>query len=178
MNDTQHIRDELLVLRARSAPEEFNALVDRWHAALWRHAYRLTHDRELAWDAVQEAWCAIYRRLDRLDDPAAFPKWAFRIVTNKCRDFARSNHRHQAALANYEAQPKLPVSPATRDERLALALERLDPALRVLVALYYEESFSIREISEITGDPEGSVKSRLYRARHELRRMMEELGHE
>jgi len=46
------------------------------------------------------------------------------------------------------------------------------------VALYYEESFSIHEISEITGDPEGSVKSRLYRARQDLRRMMEELDHE
>ena len=69
-------------------------------------------------------------------------------------------------------------TPYTGDERLDAALAKLDPDLRVLVALYYEDSFSVREISEITGQPEGSVKSRLYRARQELRRMMEETRNE
>ncbi len=177
LNEIQHIRDESLVLRVRANPDDFGVLVDRWHAVLWRHAYRLTQNRESAWDAVQEAWLAIFRSLHSIEDPAAFPKWAFRIVTNKCRDHARQARRQEAAMAAYKEQSVALPASATSNERLATALTRLEPELRTLVALYYEDSFTVREIGEITGSPEGSVKSRLYRARQELRRMMEETEH-
>ena len=102
MNEIQHIQDQLVVLRAQSAPEAFDGLVARWHGVLWRHAYRLTRNKETAWDAVQEAWCSIYRGLARLEDPAAFPKWAFCIVTNKCRDHARRTQRRETAMTAYQ----------------------------------------------------------------------------
>ncbi len=178
MSEDQQIRDQLLVLRAQADAEAFEALVKRWHAVLWRHAYRLTRNRETAWDVMQEAWCAIFRGISRLDDAGAFPKWAFRIVTNKCRDTARSAGRRNAAMSTYEEQTNASVMPHTADERLELALAQLDPELRMLVGLYYEDSFGVREISEITGWPEGSVKSRLHRARRELRHKMEEMDHD
>jgi RNA polymerase sigma-70 factor (ECF subfamily) len=178
MSETQNIRDQLLVLRAQTDAEAFQALVERWHPVLWRHAYRLTRNREAAWDAMQEAWCAIFRGLNRLDEAGAFPKWAFRIVTNKCRDAARSAGRRNAAMSAYEAHMEVNTTPRTADERLEAALARLEPELRLVVGLYYEDSFAVREISEITGWPEGSVKSRLHRARSELRHTMEEMGHE
>jgi RNA polymerase sigma-70 factor (ECF subfamily) len=179
MDRSGRIRDEILVLRAQAGEEGFEALVSRWQPALWRHAYRLTGDRESAWDVLQEAWCAIVRRLHRIEDPAAFPRWAFQVVTNKCRDWARGTRRRDRATTAYEEQVRnAPHRAGTTDDSLAVALARLDPELRVLVALYYEESFTVHEISEITGSPEGSVKSRLYRARQELRRHMEELRHE
>lgn len=174
MDETQRIRDQLLVLRAQSDPNEFEGLVNRWHVVLWRHAYRMTRDVDAAWDVVQEAWCSIYRGLSGLEDAAAFPKWAFCIVTNKCRDLARRAKRRETAMSRYEAHLKALDGQPKANERIEAALARLEPDLRVLVGLYYEDLFSIREIGEITGDPEGSIKSRLYRARRELRRMMEE----
>jgi len=177
MNESQNIRDQLLVLRAQADAAAFDALFERWHAVLWRHAYRLMRNRETAWDVMQEAWCAIFRGLNRLDETAAFPKWAFQVVTNKCRDAARSAGRRNAAMSAYEACVETGDTPKTVDERLESALERLEPDLRLVVGLYYEDSFAVREIAEITGWAEGTVKSRLHRARCELRRMMEEMGH-
>ncbi len=179
MNRSEQIRDEILVLRAQAGEEGFEALVKRWQPALWRHAFRMTQDRESAWDVVQEAWCAIVRHLHRLEDPAAFPKWAFEVVTNKCRDSMRRAQRQNRTLSAYEEHVvPAPAPPEAADDHLEVALARLDPELRLLVALYYEESFTVREIGEIVASPEGSVKSRLYRARQELRRHMEELRHE
>ncbi|MFA6243342.1 MAG: sigma-70 family RNA polymerase sigma factor, partial [Candidatus Hydrogenedentales bacterium] len=78
----------------------------------------------------------------------------------------------------YAVESNRPDPPATGNERLDAALARIEPDQRMLLELFYVESFSIREIGEITGSPVGSVKSRLYRARQELRRLMEESHHE
>ena len=178
MNESQHIRDQLLVLRAQADGKAFDALVGRWHPVLWRHAYRMTHNPEAAWDVMQEAWCAIFRGLHRLENPEAFPKWAFQVVTNKCRDQARSTGRRNRAMQAYERRAEKQATPNTRDEQVELAVMRLDSELRLVVSLYYKDAFGVREIAEITGWPEGSVKSRLYRARNELRRLLEEMNHE
>ncbi len=178
MNEVQRIKDQLLVLRAQADIDSLDALVKRWNPALWRHAFRLTRNPEAAWDAVQEAWCAIYRKLTSLRDPAAFPKWAFCVVTNKCRDHARGEKRRAEVMGSYAVESNRPGLPATGNERLDAALAQIEPDQRVLLELFYVESFSIREIGEITRSPEGSVKSRLYRARQELRRLMEESHHE
>lgn len=178
MNEVQRIQDQLLVLRAQASPEALDALVRRWNPALLRHAMRYTRSTEVAWDVVQEAWCAIYRKLGSLKDTAAFPKWAFCVVTNKCRDHARSEKRRSEVMEAFTAELKRPGPPGTGNEWLDAALARIDADQRVLLELFYVESFSIREIADITGSPEGSVKSRLYRARLELRRLMEEIQHE
>ncbi len=178
MNESQNIRDQLLVLRAQADGKAFDALVDRWHPVLWRHAYRLTRNRDVAWDVMQEAWCAIFRGLYRLEKAEAFPRWAFQVVTNKYRDQARSANRRNRAMQVYEAYMETHVVPHTQDERVELAVMRLDTELRLVVGLYYKDAFGVREIAEITGWPEGSVKSRLYRARRELRRILEEMTDE
>ncbi|MBX7259690.1 MAG: RNA polymerase sigma factor [Candidatus Hydrogenedentes bacterium] len=174
MNEVQRIQDQLLVLRAQANPEALDALVRRWNPALLRHAMRYTRNTDVAWDVVQEAWCAIYRKLEGLKDAAAFPKWAFCVVTNKCRDYARSEKRRSEVMQAFTVELKKPDPPATGNKRLDAALARIDPDQRVLLELFYVESFSIREIAEITGSPEGSIKSRLYRARQELKRLMED----
>ncbi|MBN2310783.1 MAG: RNA polymerase sigma factor [Candidatus Hydrogenedentes bacterium] len=178
MKDTNHIRDEILVLRAQAGPDGFDALVARWQPALWRHAHRMTRDPQQAWDIVQEVWCAIVRRLDRLEDPAAFPRWAFQIVTNKYRDWLRKEGRRRRAMASYERQPEPAGPPPPACAGVEGALARLGRESRQLVALCYEEEFSVREIAEILGIKEGTVKSRLHRARLELRGYLEEPSHE
>ena len=87
MNQHDRLNDELLVLRCQEGDTEaFELLVGRWQGRLWRHAWRLTGDENAAWDALQEAWIGISRGLVRLADAVAFPAWAYRIVSNKCRD--------------------------------------------------------------------------------------------
>ncbi len=176
MKRADRIRDELLVLRAQAGADGLDALVTRWQPALWRHAYRMTRNAQDASDVAQDAWVAIVRRLDRLEDPAAFPGWAFQIVTNKCRDWARKETRRKRTVAAYKSEvPTQRDPPRQADDRLGRALGELNDELRQLVALYYEEEFSVREVSEIVGLKVGTVKSRLHRARQELRCYLEDI---
>ncbi len=79
----ESIHDELLVLRCQSGETEaMEELIGNWQPRLWRHAKRLTGRRDAAWDVLQETLLAIVRSLHRLDDPALFRTWAYRIATN------------------------------------------------------------------------------------------------
>ncbi|MGO9112495.1 MAG: RNA polymerase sigma factor [Thermoguttaceae bacterium] len=86
MNQHDRLNDELLVLRCQEGDTEaFELLVARWQQRLWRHAWRLTGNESAAWDVLQEAWIGISRGINRLVDAAAFPAWAYQIISNKCR---------------------------------------------------------------------------------------------
>ena len=84
--DAERIYDEYLVAAATTGDRAAaSRLVARWQPRLLRHAWRVGGDADLAKDAVQDAWIEILRGLARLDDVAAFPAWAYRIVTRRCQ---------------------------------------------------------------------------------------------
>lgn len=183
MSRRERINDELLVLRCQEGDSAaFAALVDRWQPRLWRHAWRLTGEENAAWDVLQEAWIAVSRGLRRLEDPAAFPAWAYRIVSRKCHDWIRREQRRRRAVGTYaqEMRPQEEQPPAddSRADDLRQALRRLPGQDRAILALRYEEEFSTAEIGEILRIPPGTVKSRLHYARERLRKYLEENDHE
>jgi RNA polymerase sigma-70 factor (ECF subfamily) len=178
MSQQDRLNDELLVLRCQEGDAEaFELLVGRWQRRLWRHAWRLTGDESAAWDAVQETWVGISRGIVRLADAAAFPAWAYRIVTNKCRDSIRREKRRRAAAETYsERTQREGRAAATAEEQhsnLKEALDQLSGPDRAVLSLRYEEDFDTAEIASILGVPEGTVKSRLFYARGRLRKYLE-----
>jgi RNA polymerase sigma-70 factor (ECF subfamily) len=178
MERREQILDEWLILSCQQGdPVAFEQLVGRWQPRLWRHAWRLLGDEDAAWDALQDSWTAMVRGIGRLHDAAAFPAWAFRIVTNKCRDQVRRNQRRRLMLReSLEALDRIQGDAKTAHARagdLREALERLPGAARVLLALHYEEGLRLAEIAEILEINEGTVKSRLHQARKLLRNLME-----
>ncbi len=173
------IYDQMLVLRCQEGVgAAFEELVARWQERLWRHAWRLTGNEEAAWDALQEAWISMSAGIGRLRDTAAFSAWAYRIVGNKSRDWVRRESRRRTALHAWEedrhrrAEERSVTSDRGAD--LREAIERLPGDIRALLSLHYEEGFKMHEIGAILGVSEGTVKSRLYGARQELRKKMEE----
>jgi len=95
--DAAHVLDEYLAASARAGDRSaFDQLVARWQPKLLVHAYRLAGDKELARDVVQESWSDIVRGLYRLDDPATFPAWAFRIVSRRTADALPTHCRRTA----------------------------------------------------------------------------------
>jgi RNA polymerase sigma-70 factor (ECF subfamily) len=171
----ERIVDQLLVMRCQDGEAEaMDRLVRRWQRPLWRHAYRLTANAEAAWEATQEAWLGIVRGIRRLDDPARFRAWAFRIVTRKAVDWIRHRRRRRRDQVLEEHEAAAPP-PAGNDEadRAAAMLKRLAPSRRAILSLRYLEGLSNAEIADALGVPEGTVKSRLHHARNELRRLLE-----
>ena len=179
MSRRKRIEDELLVLRSQEGDlAAFDELVDRWQERLWRHAWRLLGDETAAWDVLQEAWIGISRGITRLEDAAAFPAWAYRITSNKCRDRIRRERRRREAMEAYSDQVRHAEEEASASEQrcadLREALSRLPGRDRAILSLRYQEAFDTAEIAEILRVPEGTVKSRLHYARKRLRKYLEE----
>jgi RNA polymerase sigma factor (sigma-70 family) len=166
-------------------------LIRLWQQRLLLYGVNKLGESAAAHDALQECLIAICKGLGRLRDPAAFPKWAFQIMERRCEDHLRKVYQHLAVQAGVlhqlatetEDQPTDAPdesanagSPDTTDAALTLeqALRGLPTALSQVLRLYYLEGFSLKDIAEITGVPEGTVKSRLYYARKQLAALLEE----
>ena len=151
-------------------------LVSRWQKRLWKYAYRLVGDTEAAWDITQESWLGIIRGISRLNDPARFRSWAYRIVTNKASDWIRKSRTVKQAGA--ELSDRLGAGevqddrqPENKDTGVRELLEKLDMKKKVVLNLRYFEELSIPEIGAALKIPNGTVKSRLHNARNELKEL-------
>jgi len=172
--------DELLVLEAQGGDARaLGQLVERWQPRVLRHAFRLTGRHDLAADVAQESWIAVAKGLRRLDDPACFGRWALRIVSHKSVDAIRQTQR-QRKLAEHVAAgaPQQTAQPTGSDESedvaaLRRAIARLPGDERALVSMFYWDQRSLAEIAHILNIPLGTVKSRLYHVRHELKQILE-----
>lgn len=172
---TDTIEAELLVLAAQDGDgAAFERLVRQWDGPLRRYAARVTGRADAGADVVQETWLAVARGIRRLDDPARFRAWAFRIAHHKSADWAAAQRREREAVA--EAASALRRDPPSGGDEIAILRGEIDalPAeSRAVLALHYLEGFSIAEIGEVLAIPAGTVKSRLHHARNRLRERLE-----
>lgn len=181
---TRTIHDELLVLEAQAGDERaFETLISRWQPRLLAHALRLCGDRDSAPEIVQEAWLAVVRGIRRLDDPARFRGWIFQIVTHKAADWVRKRQRQRRLddVASDEAENLNPDQLASdfcasdQTDGVRRALEMLTRDRRVLLSLFYVEDMRVDEIAIVLDIPIGTVKSRLFHARKELKDRLERM---
>jgi RNA polymerase sigma factor (sigma-70 family) len=142
--DSERIYDEYLVTCAITGDRPALArLVERWQPRLLRHAWRVLGDIETARDAVQEGWVEILRGLGRLDDAAAFPAWAFRIVTRRCQRRFRAglldytDEMPDSAAATGSGQPSGEI--VAEMGNVLAAMARLPNAQRAALALFHAE---------------------------------------
>jgi RNA polymerase sigma-70 factor, ECF subfamily len=178
MRTAEDIQDELLVMGCQDGDgESLIALVNRWQPRLLCHAMRLTREHEAVRDVVQDAWVAIVRGIRRLDDPARFAPWVYRIVTNKCADWTRQRQRQRATLVPLAVEPAAKEASAedARDDVAAMrkAIGQLPHDQRAILSLFYVEELSLRNIAEVLSLPVGTVKSRLHYARNNLKEVIE-----
>lgn len=170
---SEQIVDEILVLDCQSGRSAvLDVLVGRWQPRLWRYARRLTGDPEAAWEVTQESWLGIVRGIRRLNDPARFRSWAYRIVTNRANDWIKRKVKHTRSNSEEQFERQLhdgrQASETSAD--LQAILHRLGKRSRTVLALYYLEEFGLAEIACILHIPAGTVKSRLHTARAEFKK--------
>ncbi len=160
--------DDLLVMQAQDGDRRsMDELVRRWQRRLWAHAYRLTGRTDAAWDVTQQAWVAIVKGLRKLHDPASFRAWAYRIVANKAADHVKSRPPDDGVGEAAEQRPADQEGGAILRELMG----RLAPEKRHILVLYYVEGLTIPELAFVLRVPDGTVKSRLYAAREEFKRL-------
>jgi len=170
--ELSNIEDQLLVMDAQEGDAKaMEELVSRWQKRLWQRAFRMTADREAAWDITQESWLGIIKGLRKLHDPANFKAWAYRITTNKALDWIKKRGAVKEIriedIQSHQQKEK-------RDTGVMELLEKLDVKQKTVLNLYYFEQLSVSEISEALCIPKGTVKSRLHSARKELKQMWQQ----
>lgn len=186
--DPKQVLTEWLVLAAQGGSEAaFRDLHGLWQADLRRLALVRVERTDAADEVMSEVWLAIARGLPRLDDPACFPRWAFRIVERRSTDWVRrrslERRRGEAAQAEAELLAPAPVDlapaePSDEVARLRFVIARLPAGQRELLHLFYDLGRSVAEIAEILAVPAGTVKSRLFSVRESLRQQLESQSHE
>ena len=184
--------DENLLLEAVRGDEiSFTQLVNRWEKKIFGFVFRYTGNREDSQDVVQNTFIKAYSNLDKLQDPASFPAWIYRIALNECRIRFRKGKRIRSIeipLREGEAvqsvnsgisgvvtvTPEQVVSGREDLKRLSTAFYRLPEEQREVILMREYQGLLFREISEVLEVPLSTVKSRLYLGLKTLRRLMEE----
>ena len=165
----EQLVDEILVMDCqRGSVKALEILVSRWQKRLWQYVYNLTGNADASWDITQESWLSIIKGLRKLQDPARFKAWAYRIATNKSIDWIRKSKAvKRVSLDEIEEQR----TSQKKDTGIKELLDKLEIGKKVVLSLYYFEQLTVPEISTALKIPKGTVKSRLYSARRELKEL-------
>jgi RNA polymerase sigma-70 factor (ECF subfamily) len=158
-----------------SRKTRFEALVEGYSSDLYRYAFWLCRSREQAEDLVQETYTRVWRSLDNLRDPQAAKSWLFTILR---REHARQFERYQPELAELDpnevgARGDQGYDHSTEAFALRRALDALAQEYREPLVLQVLGGFSCEEIAAQMGLSRGAVMTRLFRARRQLRAMLE-----
>jgi RNA polymerase sigma factor (sigma-70 family) len=173
-------QDEWLVVRCQLGERPaFDALIERWHAPLWRYVRQLTSNDDVAQEIAQEVWLRVIRGISRLRDGAKWRAWLFGIARRVLMDRLRS--QYAMPIAGETEIADVPAEDADVDSEVLSAalhdeLAKLPLIEREVLTLFYLRELSLSEVADILGVPLGTVKSRLFRARHLLRRELEARG--
>jgi RNA polymerase sigma-70 factor (ECF subfamily) len=164
--------------RARRGDQEaFAAVIEHYDPGLRSLAYRLLGDRERMDDALQEAYVKAFRALPRFRGDSKLGTWLYRIAYNACLDeLARSRRVVHVPLEEAEACIPAAADPGETVARrgdLTAALIGLPVDDRAAVLLVDAHGFDYRDAGRVLGVPEGTVASRLNRARGALRAALE-----
>ncbi|HBM75701.1 MAG TPA: RNA polymerase subunit sigma-24 [Clostridiaceae bacterium] len=176
-----------LVRKSRNGDiEAFESLIQSYEKRIFNIAYRMTGDREDAYDISQEVCIKIYKFIKKFRGDSSFGTWVYRITSNVCIDELRKRKANVIpfTITNPEGEYEIPV--ADRDklpdeayeskelsEAIRLCLLQLEPKYRVMIVLKDIYGYKYEEISKILNINMGTVKSRINRARKLLKDELE-----
>ncbi len=154
-------------------------LYELCHRQVYGLMIRMVGPQEAA-DVTQQVFLQVFCKLDQFAGRSKFETWVYRLAVNEALQYLRKGKRERfQTLATEPTSHRQPRGqPAEHRELLERALSRVEPELRSIFLLREVERLSYREIAEATGIPEGTVGSRLNRARREMQQHLTDLGWE
>lgn len=170
---------------------QFETLVLAYEKKIYNLCLKMTSNREDASDLTQEAFLKAYRKLDTFKGDSSFYLWIYKIASNTCLDFLRREKKRRHDSLTYEDEggqvietdlpdvrysPELLMDNQFLLESINAGLEELSPEHRNILLMRELGGLSYSEISEALGKTEGTVKSRISRARKKLALFISEDG--
>jgi RNA polymerase sigma factor (sigma-70 family) len=163
---------ETLVNQARDGDKDsFIRLFESIELDMYKMARSMLPRDQDCQDVMQETTLKAYQSIASLQKPEFFKTWVFRILINECNALLRMQlRRNETVTDDQEINAAECATLPQEYENIELyeAIEELDVSLRMVVSLYYFQDMPVKEIVSILNLSETAVKSRLYRARHQL----------
>jgi RNA polymerase sigma-70 factor (ECF subfamily) len=180
--------DQRLIIEClKGNPNAFGALVRRYQDRLYHTVFRLVDNAEDAQDVVQEVFLNAYQSLEAFKGDSQLFTWLYRIAVNAAISHKRKKRqaisldaaRHGARGAepqdpSEQSRPGYALEQAEQGQRVWQALSRLSPEHRAVLVLKDMEGQKYETMAEVLQVPIGTIRSRLHRARLELRELLEE----
>lgn len=165
---------DLLVLAWQDGRSEaFVLLYQFYQPKLCHFAAYLLGNSAVAEDLVQNVWLKLSRRLQRLEDPRLFASWLYKAVRWEVLDWQKSASQRRQVPLDDTTEALLWYTPAEQDSGLYQAIATLAPAEQLVLLLHYFHQCELTEIALILNLPTGTVKSRLFRARQQLKQQLD-----
>ncbi|MCX6554857.1 MAG: RNA polymerase sigma factor [Candidatus Aminicenantes bacterium] len=165
-----------ILLRCRNGDQEaWNMLINAYSKAVYNIALNFFADKDIAADVTQDIFLKVYNNLEKFKEEKNFTAWLFTLSRNYCIDYWRKNKKY--FLNNQELDEKVSLHEPTPEDNVVRESEirelrkkitQLEPELRVMLILRDIQDLSYHEIAGKFSIPEGTVKSRINRARLKL----------
>jgi len=169
------------LIEAFQAGDEFAfvGIYNRYKAGVYAFCFKMLLDAEMAQDVMQDTFLRVYENRSRLLKTSSFKSWLFTIARNQCLNTLRKSSREIGLEP--EAQVAIPTTdtPVARMEKseqiqfVSEFLESLQPEYREVLILREYQNLSYEEIAAVTRSTLSAVKSRLFKARRKLTRLMQ-----
>ncbi len=156
--------------------EAFEQLIEENKLKMYKVAKSILKNEDDVCDAIQNALMSAYTNLNKLQNNQFFSTWLIRILINKSYDIVNKNQKLYSNVTDideYNTNENLKSFDSYNSESLVEnVLTKIDEDLKTITVLYYYNDYSVNEIAMILDIPEGTVKSRLSRARSKIYEIM------
>ncbi len=165
---------DLMIKKAQKGDKEaFIKVINEYTQDMYKVAKARLNSEEDIGDAIQDTILSAYKNICVLKETSYFKTWIIKILINKCNDIINKNKKIVYVEEYYDNSNNINSSAydTNIEENMIFSetLSILSEDYRVVVILYYDDGFNTREISEILNEKEGTIKSRLSRARQQLK---------
>lgn len=163
--------------------ELLSELIRAYSTDLYNLAFSYVHNVQQAEDLTQETFIRAYRNLDRFHGRSSYKTWLYSIASNCCRDYLRAQKVRRLFLLSKAGEP-LQTAVSAESEAIAQVegdaiwsvVMKLPLHYREIIILHYKEDLSLAQISEILSVSEQTLRTRVFRAREKLKKLMQEEG--
>lgn len=159
----------------------FDNIYNEYSRLVYWAAYRVVAQKEAAEDITQQVFERAYLNMDKLSElaDAQLKSWLYRVATNLALDSVRKG-KHEllsdepvgAEIADTEPLPEAELIKKQRQEAVQRAIQQLDETSRTIIMLHYFSEMTVNEIAAQTGISQGTIKSRLVRARNIIKELL------
>lgn len=170
--------DRELIARLQSGDlDALGDIYERYRHQVYRTALAIVRDPGNAEDILQECFLRIYAYADRIDGSLPLSPWLYRVTVNLCYTWVKRNNKHNISVEDIidrlvsppKEAPERSAEHTELKEAVRQAINTLPFGQKAVVVLHYLNGLSLVEIAEILDCPVGTVKSRLYHARQNLK---------